>query len=86
MFKFVPMKFMSEMEQNTTLAPDKFVIVQDDIEHFGDVGSLDDNVESFLSNDGDGNLYGTLKQSLTEHKTEPSKSNQFCTLCIRCLS
>ncbi|KAH7864840.1 hypothetical protein Vadar_034494 [Vaccinium darrowii] len=49
----------------------------DDIEHFGDVGSLDDNVESFLSNDGDGNLYGTLKQSLTEHKTEPSKSFSF---------
>ena len=24
---------------------------QDDLEQFGDVGSLDDNVESFLSND-----------------------------------
>ncbi|KAG5567298.1 hypothetical protein RHGRI_002754 [Rhododendron griersonianum] len=53
----------------------------DDMEHFGDVGSLDDNVESFLSNDGDGrDLYGTLKQSLTEHKTEPNKGNQFCRL------
>lgn len=44
--------------------------MQDDIDHFGDV-------ESFLSNDGeDGrNLYGTLKQTLTEHKTESSKGN-----------
>lgn len=57
------------------------------MEHFGDVGSLDDNVESFLSNDGDGrDLYGTLKQSLTEHKTEPSKGNEFCRLCMLCLS
>lgn len=48
---------------------------QDDLENFGDVGSLEDNVESFLSHDGggDGNIYGTLKQSLTEHKTETSK-------------
>ncbi|GER55102.1 WD-repeat protein [Striga asiatica] len=46
----------------------------DDLETFGDVGSLDDNVDSFLSHDGgDGNLYGSLKQTLTEHKTETSK-------------
>jgi hypothetical protein len=33
------------------------------MEHFGDVGSLDDNVESFLSqDDGDGNdLFTTRK-------------------------
>uniref|UniRef100_A0A5B7AHE2 Putative transcriptional corepressor LEUNIG-like n=1 Tax=Davidia involucrata TaxID=16924 RepID=A0A5B7AHE2_DAVIN len=58
----------------------------DDIEHFGDVGSLDDNVESFLSHDGgDGrDLYGTLKQSLTEHKTESSKGFSFGEVgCIR---
>lgn len=49
---------------------------QDDLENFGDVGSLEDNVESFLSHDGgDGNIYGTLKQTLTGHKTESSKSN-----------
>lgn len=42
--------------------------VQDDLENFGDVGSLEDNVESFLTHDGgDGNIYGTLK-TLTEHK------------------
>ncbi|KAK3013431.1 hypothetical protein RJ639_010243 [Escallonia herrerae] len=58
----------------------------DDIEHFGDVGSLDDNVESFLSHDGgDGrDLYGTLKQTLTEHKTESSKGFSFGEVgCIR---
>ncbi|KAA8550638.1 hypothetical protein F0562_002322 [Nyssa sinensis] len=58
----------------------------DNIENFGDVGSLDDNVESFLSHDGgDGrDLYGTLKQSLTEHKTESSKGFSFGEVgCIR---
>lgn len=53
--------------------------VQDDLENFSDVGSLEDNVESFLTHDGgDGNIYGTLK-TLTEHKTEPSKSNLLVT-------
>lgn len=44
--------------------------MQDDIDHFGDV-------ESFLSNNGeDGhNLYGTLKQTHTEPKTESSKGS-----------
>ncbi|CAI9107446.1 OLC1v1006797C1 [Oldenlandia corymbosa var. corymbosa] len=49
----------------------------DDLENFGDVGSLEDNVESFLTHDGgDGNIYGTLK-TLTEQKTESSKGNGF---------
>lgn len=57
----------------------------DDIENFGDVGSLDDNGESFLSHDGEGrDIYGTLKSSLTEHKTEASKSSSFAEVgCIR---
>ncbi|PSR94917.1 Transcriptional corepressor like [Actinidia chinensis var. chinensis] len=58
----------------------------EDMDHFGDVGSLDDNVESFLSHDGgDGrDLYGTLKQNLTEHKTESSKGFSFGEVgCIR---
>ncbi|KAI3449886.1 hypothetical protein Pfo_006551 [Paulownia fortunei] len=57
----------------------------DDLENFGDVGSLEDNVESFLSHDGgDGNLYGSLKQPLTEHKTETSKGFSFGEVgCIR---
>ncbi|CAK9168211.1 unnamed protein product [Ilex paraguariensis] len=58
----------------------------DDIEHFADVGSLDDNVESFLSHDGgDGrDLYGTLKQTLNEHKPESSKGFSFEEVgCIR---
>ena len=48
--------------------PKERFVLQDDMDHFGDV-------ESFLSNDGeDGrSLYGTLKQNLTEHKTEPAK-------------
>ncbi|KAM7496211.1 hypothetical protein LguiA_020625 [Lonicera macranthoides] len=55
----------------------------DDMEHFGDVGPLDDNVQSFLSNDG-GDLYGTIKQTLTEHKTESSKGFSFGEVgCIR---
>lgn len=47
------------------------------MEHFGDVGSLDDNVESFLSqDDGDGrDLFGTLKQNPSEHATDASKGN-----------
>ncbi|KAK6255158.1 hypothetical protein SCA6_016463 [Theobroma cacao] len=51
----------------------------EDMEHFGDVGSLDDNVESFLSHDdGDGgNLFGTLKRNPSEHATETSKGFSF---------
>lgn len=52
--------------------------MQDDIEHFGDVGSLDDNVESFLSqDDGDGrDLFGTLKRNPSEHTAEASKGKK----------
>ncbi|XP_039010151.1 transcriptional corepressor LEUNIG_HOMOLOG-like isoform X1 [Hibiscus syriacus] len=51
----------------------------EDMENFGDVGSLDDNVESFLSpDDGDGgNLFGTLKRNPSEHTTETSKNFGF---------
>ncbi|PON60795.1 WD repeat containing protein [Trema orientale] len=49
----------------------------EDIDRFGDVGSLEDNVESFLSNDGgagDGrDIYGTVKQNPTELQKESSK-------------
>ncbi|CAA0833678.1 dual specificity kinase 1 [Striga hermonthica] len=57
----------------------------DDLETFGDVGSLDDNVDSFLSHDGgDGNLYGSLKQTLTEYKPKTSKGFSFGEVgCIR---
>lgn len=58
----------------------------EDIDRFGDVGSLEDNVESFLSNDGgDGcNLYGTIKQSPAELQKEPSKGFTFGEVgCIR---
>ncbi|KAK1355957.1 Transcriptional corepressor LEUNIG [Heracleum sosnowskyi] len=57
----------------------------DDIEHFGDVGDVD----SFLSNDGeDGRgLYGTVKQTPTEPKTEPSKGFSFGEVgCIRTIN
>ncbi|KDP39380.1 hypothetical protein JCGZ_01137 [Jatropha curcas] len=51
----------------------------EDIEHFGDVGSLDDNVESFLSHDdGDGrDLFSTLKRNTSEHAAEASKGFSF---------
>ncbi|CAL0303083.1 unnamed protein product [Lupinus luteus] len=54
-------------------------LLQDDMEHFGDVGSLDDNVESFLSqDDGDGrDLFGTLKRNPSEHATDASKGFSF---------
>ncbi|CAI9770637.1 unnamed protein product [Fraxinus pennsylvanica] len=56
----------------------------DDLENFGDVGSLEDNVESFLSHDGDENIYSTLKQALSEHKPETSKGFSFGEVgCIR---
>ncbi|KAJ7961511.1 Transcriptional corepressor LEUNIG [Quillaja saponaria] len=58
----------------------------DDLEPFGDVGALDDNVESFLSNDGGegGSLYGTLKQSPAEHQKDSSKGFTFAEVgCIR---
>ncbi|KAG7568592.1 WD40 repeat [Arabidopsis thaliana x Arabidopsis arenosa] len=50
----------------------------DDMERFGDVGALEDNVESFLSqDDGDGgSLFGTLKRNPSEH-TETSKAFSF---------
>lgn len=57
-------------------------IVQDDLEPFGDI----DNVESFLSQDGgDGNIYGSLKQTLTEHKPETSKGNNLTIGLVKAL-
>ncbi|KOM34288.1 hypothetical protein LR48_Vigan02g043800 [Vigna angularis] len=54
-------------------------LLPDDMEHFGDVGSLEDNVESFLSqDDGDGrDLFGTLKRNPSEHATDASKGFSF---------
>ncbi|KAJ4722964.1 transcriptional corepressor [Melia azedarach] len=51
----------------------------EDMEHFGDIGSLDVNVESFLSHDdGDGrDLFGTLKRNPSEQAAETSKSFSF---------
>ncbi|EXC24195.1 Transcriptional corepressor LEUNIG [Morus notabilis] len=57
----------------------------EDIDRFGDVNSLEENVESFLSNDGDRrDLYGTIKQSPPELQREPSKGFTFGEVgCIR---
>ncbi|XP_020112920.1 transcriptional corepressor LEUNIG_HOMOLOG isoform X2 [Ananas comosus] len=50
----------------------------DDLEHFGDVGSLDDNVESFLSHDDDArDIFAALKRSPAEHNPGPSKGFTF---------
>lgn len=45
------------------------------MEHFGDVGSLEDNVDSLLSPDGGDarDTFGTLKRSPTKNTTESSK-------------
>jgi hypothetical protein len=55
----------------------KCFMSQDDLEHFGDVGSLDDNVESFLSNDdGDArDIFAALKRSPTEPNPTASKGD-----------
>lgn len=58
----------------------------EDMERFGDVSALDDNVESLLSHDGGdgGNLYGALKQSPAENQKESSKGFTFSEVgCIR---
>lgn len=59
----------------------------DDLEHFGDVASLDDNVESFLSHHDDADardIFAALKRSPTEHNPEPSKGFSFNEVgCIR---
>ncbi|XP_078439952.1 LEUNIG-like protein [Wolffia australiana] len=58
----------------------------DDMEHFADVGSLDDHVESFLSHDeGDGrDIFAALKRSPVELTTESAKGFTFNEVsCIR---
>ncbi|KAB1213272.1 Transcriptional corepressor LEUNIG [Morella rubra] len=59
----------------------------EDMEQFGDVNALDDNVESFLSHDGGdgGNLYGTVKQSPAEHQKESSKGNRIIMFEVGCI-
>ncbi|XP_039138000.1 transcriptional corepressor LEUNIG_HOMOLOG-like isoform X1 [Dioscorea cayenensis subsp. rotundata] len=50
-----------------------------DLEHFPDVGSLDDNVESFLSHDDADarDIFSALKASPAEHKSELTKGFTF---------
>ncbi|XP_052109167.1 transcriptional corepressor LEUNIG_HOMOLOG [Arachis duranensis] len=58
----------------------------EDMDRFGDVGTLEDNVESFLSNDGgdEGSLYGSIKQNPAEQQKESSKGFTFAEFgCIR---
>ncbi|MQL96242.1 hypothetical protein Taro_028910 [Colocasia esculenta] len=53
-------------------------LMKDDMEHFGDVSSMDDNVESFLSHDdGDGrDIFAALKRSPPDHNTESAKDGK----------
>ncbi|PON70795.1 Guanine nucleotide-binding protein, beta subunit [Parasponia andersonii] len=72
----------------STHTPGDGINTVEDIDRFGDVGSLEDNVESFLSNDGgagDGrDIYGTVKQNPTELQKESSKGFTFGEVgCIR---
>ncbi|KAL7084419.1 hypothetical protein ACP275_14G222300 [Erythranthe tilingii] len=81
--KMTQMQQSSSQQQYQLQQPQQ--MQQDDLENFGDVGGLEDNVESYLSNDGeDGNMYGSLKQTHAEHKTETSKGYSFEKVgCIR---
>ncbi|CAN6684757.1 unnamed protein product [Malus baccata var. baccata] len=74
----VPKSLMTYGPEGTGLPSSSNLL--DDIERFGDVGSLEDNVESFLSNDGGDrrDLYGTLKLSPKQHQKDSSKVG-----CIR---
>ncbi|XP_050205683.1 transcriptional corepressor LEUNIG_HOMOLOG-like [Mercurialis annua] len=58
----------------------------DDMDRFGDIASLDDNMEQFLSHDGgDGrDSYGTLKPNSSEHQKESTKGFTFGEVgCVR---
>ncbi|KAF9612204.1 hypothetical protein IFM89_038617 [Coptis chinensis] len=56
------------------LLPTQLIEVDNEQEEM-ELGSLDDHVESFLQDDGDGrDLFGTLKRSPAEHSTESSKA------------
>ncbi|MQM23839.1 hypothetical protein Taro_056909, partial [Colocasia esculenta] len=76
------MKMAAQMQQpspqpsqDQLLQQQQQQLQQDDMEHFGDVTSLDDNVESFLSHDdGDGrDIFAALKRSPPDHNTESAK-------------
>ncbi|CAI0560997.1 unnamed protein product [Linum tenue] len=57
--------------------------MQDDIEKFGDIASLDDNIEQFLNGDGR-DLYGAMRQTPAEHQKDSSKGFTFGEVgCIR---
>ncbi|KAL7126807.1 hypothetical protein ABFS83_14G211300 [Erythranthe nasuta] len=81
--KMTQMQQSSSQQQYQLQQPQQ--MQQDDLENFEDVGGLEDNVEAYLSNDGeDGNMYGSLKQTHAEHKTETSKGYSFEKVgCIR---
>jgi hypothetical protein len=55
------------------------------LEHFGDVGSLDDNVESFLSNDdGDArDIFAALKPD--HNPTTKGTHLTFLFICVVCV-
>ncbi|KAK4585729.1 hypothetical protein RGQ29_023098 [Quercus rubra] len=76
----------SSQQQQDPLHPQQ--VQQDDMDHFGDVGSLDDNVESFLSHDdGDGrDLFGAMKRNPSEHHAETSKGFSFNEVGSMCKS
>ncbi|PNT51407.1 hypothetical protein POPTR_002G241800v4 [Populus trichocarpa] len=59
--------------------------IMEDMDRFGDIAALDDSMEQFLAPDGDGrDLYGTVKQSLSENQKESSKGFTFGEVgCIR---
>uniref|UniRef100_A0A6N2MXV3 LisH domain-containing protein n=1 Tax=Salix viminalis TaxID=40686 RepID=A0A6N2MXV3_SALVM len=82
--KSVPKSLMMYGPEGTgSLASSSNIL--EDMDRFGDIAALDDSMEQFLAPDGDGrDLYGTVKQSLSENQKESSKGFTFGEVgCIR---
>ncbi|KAL9397706.1 hypothetical protein Peur_011959 [Populus x canadensis] len=82
--KSVPKSLMMYGPEGTgSLASSSNIL--EDMDRFGDIAALDDSMEQFLASDGDGrDLYGTVKQSLSENQKESSKGFTFGEVgCIR---
>ncbi|KAG6785338.1 hypothetical protein POTOM_011068 [Populus tomentosa] len=82
--KSVPKSLMMYGPEGTgSLASSSNIL--EDMDRFGDIAALDDSMEQFLAPDGDGrDLYGTVKQSLSENQKDSSKGFTFGEVgCIR---
>ncbi|KAJ6956438.1 transcriptional corepressor LEUNIG-like isoform X2 [Populus alba x Populus x berolinensis] len=82
--KSVPKSLMMYGPEGTgSLASSSNIL--EDMDRFGEIAALDDSIEQFLAHDGDGrDLYGTVKQILSENQKNSSKGFTFGEVgCIR---